>query len=83
MRWSAALGIESHNETNTELRRMYLDREVSGADIAQRILECAEHKARSLGFRKMLVSTAQIQRAADRFYRRSGFRQVRVEVTRP
>lgn len=73
-------GVESHNETNTELRRMYLDREFRGADIAQRMLECAEHQARSLGFRKMLVSTAQIQRAADRFYRRSGFRQVRVEV---
>jgi len=35
---------------------------------------------RSLGFRKMLVSTAEIQRAADRFYRSSGFRQVGVEV---
>ena len=57
-----------------------IDREFRGADIAQRMLECAEHQARSLGFRKMLVSTAQIQRAADRFYRRSGFRQVRVEV---
>jgi N-acetylglutamate synthase-like GNAT family acetyltransferase len=73
-------GIESHSETNTELRRMYLDREFRGGGIAKRMLECAEDQARSLGFRKMLVSTAEIQRAADRFYRRSGFRQVRVEV---
>jgi len=28
----------------------------------------------------MLVNTAEIQRAADRFYRRSGFREVRMEV---
>jgi N-acetylglutamate synthase-like GNAT family acetyltransferase len=73
-------GIESHSETNTELRRMYLDRKFRGAGIAIRMLECAEDQARSLGFRKMLVSTAEVQRAADRFYRRSGFRQVRVEV---
>jgi GNAT superfamily N-acetyltransferase len=73
-------GIESHGETNTELRRMYLDREFRGAGIAKRMLERAEDQARSLGFRRMLVSTAEIQRAADRFYRRSGYRQVRVEV---
>ena len=73
-------GIESHSGTNTELRRMYLDREFRGAGIAKRMLECAEDHARSLGFRKMLVSTAEIQRAADRFYRQSGYRQVRVEV---
>ena len=73
-------GIESQNEISAELRRMYLDREFRGTGIAKRMLKCAEEQARSLGFRKMLVSTAQIQRAADRFYRRSGFRQVRVEV---
>jgi N-acetylglutamate synthase-like GNAT family acetyltransferase len=73
-------GVESHGETETELRRMYLDREFRGAGVAKRMLECAEERARSLGFRKMLVSTAEIQRAADRFYRKNGFRQVRVEV---
>jgi N-acetylglutamate synthase-like GNAT family acetyltransferase len=73
-------GIESHCETDTELRRMYLEREFRGTGIAKRMLECAEDQARSLGFRKMLVSTAEIQRAADRFYRTSGYRQVRVEV---
>jgi GNAT superfamily N-acetyltransferase len=75
-----SFGIESHSETDTELRRMYLDREFRGTGIAKRMLECAEDEARSLGFSKMLVSTAEIQRAADRFYRRSGYRQVRVEV---
>jgi hypothetical protein len=28
----------------------------------------------------MILSTAQIQKAADRFYRRSGFIQIRMEV---
>ena len=62
-------GIESHGEISTELRRMYLDQEFRRAGIGKRMLECAEEQARSLGFRKMLVSTAEIQRAANRFYR--------------
>jgi GNAT superfamily N-acetyltransferase len=73
-------GIESRNETNTELRRMYLDRGYRGSGVAKRMLDVAEERARELSFTKMLVSTAEIQRAADRFYRRNGFRQVRVEV---
>src|SRR5262245_42107871 len=73
-------GIESHGEVDTELRRMYLDRGFRGTGLAKRMLQCAEEQARSLGFHKMLVSTAEIQRAADRFYRRNGYRQVRVEV---
>jgi hypothetical protein len=28
----------------------------------------------------MIVITAQIQKAADRFYRKSGFRQIQTEV---
>jgi GNAT superfamily N-acetyltransferase len=73
-------GIEGRNETNTELRRMYLDRGYRGSGVANRMLDVAEKRARALGYTKMLVSTAEIQRAADRFYRRNGYRQVRVEV---
>jgi GNAT superfamily N-acetyltransferase len=59
---------------------MYLDRSYRGLGIAQRMLDCAQAEARALGFTKMIVSTAQIQKAADRFYRKSGFRQIRTEV---
>ena len=40
-------GIESRNLTDTELRRMYLDREYRGSDIAQRMLDFAEARARA------------------------------------
>src|SRR5262249_26228574 len=73
-------GIESHNGTNTELRRMYLDRAYRSSGVAKRMLDKAEAQARALGFSKMLASTAEIQKAAERFYRRNGFRQVRVDV---
>jgi GNAT superfamily N-acetyltransferase len=75
-------GIERHNATDTELRRMYLERGCRGTGIAKRMLDFAQERARELGFTKMLVSTAEIQRAADKFYRRNGFRQVRVEVAK-
>ena len=75
-----SFGIENRVETDTELRRMYLDRGYRGSGVAQRMLKYAEEHARVLGFRKMILSTAEIQRAADRFYRKSGFRQIRTEV---
>jgi GNAT superfamily N-acetyltransferase len=75
-----SFGIESRSVNDTLLRRMYLDEGYRGLGIAQRMLDCAEAKARALGFTKMIVSTAQIQKAAVRFYRKSGFRQIRTEV---
>jgi GNAT superfamily N-acetyltransferase len=75
-----SFGIESLGVGDTELRRMYLDQDYRGLGIAQRRLDCAQTKARALGFTRMILSTAQIQKAADRFYRKSGFRQTRTEV---
>jgi len=75
-----AFGIEGRSTTDTELRRMYLDKAYRGSGVAQRMLGFAEAEARALGYTKMILSTAQIQKAADRFYRRNGFRLVRTEV---
>jgi GNAT superfamily N-acetyltransferase len=75
-----SFGIESRGVNDAELRRMYLDQGYRGRGIAQGMLDCAQAEARALGFTKMILSTAQIQKAADRFYRKSGFRQIRTEV---
>jgi GNAT superfamily N-acetyltransferase len=75
-----SFGIESRNATETELRRMYLDQRHRGSGIAQRMLDFAQAEARARGFAMMILSTAQIQKAADRFYRKSGFRLIRTEV---
>jgi GNAT superfamily N-acetyltransferase len=75
-----SFGIESRGDNATDLRRMYLDASHRGSGIAQRMLDCAQTEARARGFTRMVVSTAQIQKAADRFYRKSGFRQIRTEV---
>jgi GNAT superfamily N-acetyltransferase len=75
-----SFGIESRNVTDTELRRMYLDKEYRGSGVAQRMLDFAQTSARALGFTKMILSSAQIQEAAVSFYRKSGFREIRSEV---
>jgi len=75
-----SFGIESRGIDETELRRMYLDEGYRGSGIAQRVLDFAQAEARARGFTKMILSTAEIQKAADRFYRKSGFRLVRTEV---
>jgi GNAT superfamily N-acetyltransferase len=72
-------GIESRSDETTELRRMYLDRRHRGRGIAQRMLQCAETRARELGFAKLILSTAELQKAAIAFYRRSGYSLVRSE----
>lgn len=72
-------GIERRTDESTELRRMYLDRPHRGRGTAQRMLECAETKARELGFSKLILSTAEVQEAAIAFYRKSGYALVRSE----
>ena len=73
-------GIESRSKDSTELRRMYLDRRERGLDLAQRMLQCAESRARELGFSRMILCTAEVQKAAIAFYKKSGFKIVRTDI---
>jgi len=75
-----SFGIECQDNDTTELRRMYIDAGWRGRGLAQRMLRAAEAVARQHGFSRMIVSTADIQRAAFRFYAKSGFRRVRSEI---
>jgi len=72
-------GIESRSDDSTELRRMYLDRRHRGRGIAQSMLLHAETRARELGFTKLILSTAELQKAAISFYHKSGYRLVKTE----
>ena len=76
----ATFGIECRDSDTTELRRMYIDAGWRGRGLAQRMLRTAEDRARELGFSRMVVSTADVQRAALRFYTKSGFNRVRSEI---
>jgi putative acetyltransferase len=67
-----SFGIESRAPDTTELRRMYLDAHQRRRGIAQGMLDHAEAPARELGFTKLMLSTAEIQKAAIKFYAKSG-----------
>jgi GNAT superfamily N-acetyltransferase len=73
-------GIECHDSDTTELRRMYIEAPWRGRGLAARMLHEAEAMAREFGFSRMIVSTADIQRAAFRFYTKSGFKLLRSEI---
>ena len=73
-------GIESHGTEDTELRRMYLDKAYRRMGIAQRMIEQAQAEARARGFSKMILSTAEVQQSALKFYRKNGFRELRSEI---
>lgn len=73
-------GIESRSKDSTELRRMYLDQSHRSRGIAQRMLQCAEARAREFGFSKMILSTAEVQKAAIAFYGKNGYQLVSTEV---
>jgi GNAT superfamily N-acetyltransferase len=75
-------GIESRGDDTTELRRMYLDREHRGRGIAQRMLGFAEAQARQFGFTRIILSTAEIQIAALRFYQSNGYVLSTTEVAK-
>jgi GNAT superfamily N-acetyltransferase len=75
------IGIESRgDDSTTELRRMYLDRNYRGQCTAQQMLNRAEQRARDFGFSRMILSTAEVQMAAIAFYRKMGYRLVKTEV---
>lgn len=73
-------GLERQSDVAVELRRMYLERSFRGRGLSDRMLERAEAEAVRLGYRRLVLSTADLQAAAVGFYRRSGFREVAREV---
>ena len=76
-------GIESHSSDTTELRRMYIGASRRGCGLAEHMLRTAEATARKLGFSRMIVSTADIQRAAFRFYTKVGSSSSEVKSLKP
>lgn len=73
-------GIERKDPEKCELRRMYLDKALRGGSLASWMLKSAEVAAHDFGYRTMMLSTAEIQYSAVRFYEKQGYRRVHVEI---
>jgi putative acetyltransferase len=69
------VGLRRENETECELRKMYLARETRGQGWGKRLLDRAMEQARARGFKRMTLETASVLREAIALYERNGFRR--------
>jgi putative acetyltransferase len=73
------VGIEHRDDQTAELRRMAVEKAQRRKGIARELLATAEAFSRSRGYRRIVLSTSELQAAARRLYESSGYRLVREE----
>jgi GNAT superfamily N-acetyltransferase len=73
-------GLERAGSDAAELRRMYVAPEARRRGIARALLDRAETECRAAGYRRLILSTSEIQGAAIALYRASGYRLIREEI---
>lgn len=72
-------GVEHHEQGAAELRRMAVGKAHRRKGIGRELLATAEAFCRDAGYRRMVLSTSELQAAAARLYESSGYRLVREE----
>lgn len=73
------VGIERHADDSAELRRMAVEKTHRGKGIGRELLATAEAFCREQGYRRVVLSTSELQIAAARLYESRGYRRVREE----
>ena len=73
------VGIERQASDTAELRRMAVRKPRRRQGIGRELLETAEAFCRDYGYRRIVLSTSELQLAASRLYDSSGYRMVREE----
>jgi ribosomal protein S18 acetylase RimI-like enzyme len=77
------VGIERQTQHAAELRRMAVKSSHRRRGIGRELLRTAEAFCRECGYRKVVLSTSELQVAAMRLYESSGYRLVRKEAAAP
>jgi putative acetyltransferase len=77
------VGIERQSADCAELRRMAVRSSHRRKGIGRELLRTAEAFCRESGYRKVVLSTSELQVAARRLYESSGYRLVREEADAP
>ena len=70
-----SVGLCRISDSTCELRKMYLAPEMRGGGWGRRLLEHALARASELGFRRVVLETASVLRAAIALYERYGFQR--------
>ena len=77
------VGVEKHADAAAELRRMAVGRDLRRQGIGRELLAHAEAFCRDAGYRRVVLSTSELQVAAMRLYESSGYRLLREEPAAP
>jgi ribosomal protein S18 acetylase RimI-like enzyme len=77
------VGVEKHAENAGELRRMAVEKAHRRKGIGRELLATAEAFCRECDYRRVVLSTSELQVAAMRLYESSGYRRVREETAAP
>jgi GNAT superfamily N-acetyltransferase len=73
-------GLEQIDAGAMELRRMYVDPDQRRRGIARKMLAFAEDECRRRNFKRLDLSTSELQREALALYRNGGYELLREEV---
>jgi putative acetyltransferase len=73
-------GLEQVAPDAMELRRMYVDPDQRRRGVARKMLAFAESECSRRGFKRLDLSTSEVQGEALALYRNTGYRLVREEV---
>lgn len=76
-------GVERRDGESAELRRMAVGAAHRRRGIGRALLAVAESFCRGCGYRRIVLSTSELQVAAARLYESSGYRRVREERDAP
>jgi ribosomal protein S18 acetylase RimI-like enzyme len=77
------VGIERHAEDAGELRRMAVQESRRRQGIGRELLACAETFCREAVYRRIVLSTSELQVPAMRLYESNGYRLMREEPAAP
>lgn len=77
------VGVERRSAECAELRRMAVEKNHRRKGIGRQLLGIAEAFCRDAGYRKLILSTSELQAAARQLYESSGYRLVREERAAP
>jgi len=72
-------GLRQFSEDTGELRRMRIDPAFQRKGYGQVMLDALEKKAKELGYRFIHLNTSEKQIAAQKFYQKNGYKEIKRE----